>query len=185
MVERRTMRRGRRCSAWIAEPYGLAEGFDGDAFLQKLQARGDDFVAGLETGEDRAGVAYGFAEGDGDLMGGVSIAVMCRDEDERLAADKVDCKDGYYWRWRGAPGDARIDKLLVAQELGSARDFSFGENALQAVVNLGGDEADGEFGEDLAVGVDDLHRKTDADLSHALGWDVDVGFEVGVLIDGG
>jgi hypothetical protein len=60
-----------------------------------------------------------------------------------------------------------------------------GENALHAVVDLGGEEADGGFGEDGSLGVEDVNGEAGANLCGALGGDVDVGFEVGVLIDSG
>ena len=42
-----------------------------------------------------------------------------------------------------------------------------------------------DLSEDVAGGVEDLDREAGADLHGALGGDVDVGFEVGVLVDGG
>ena len=49
-------------SAGIDESSCLAEGLDGRAFLQKLQARGDHLIARLEAAKDGIGVADGFAK---------------------------------------------------------------------------------------------------------------------------
>jgi len=71
------------------------------------------------------------------------------------------------------------------RDLCGARDLRFGEDALETVVDLRREEADGGFDEGIACGVEDRHGKAPADLAGALRGDIDVGFEVGVFVDGG
>ena len=86
----------------------------------------------------------------------------------------------------GAPDDAGLDELLVAEMLGGAWDLGFGEDALQAVIDLRREETDGGFERGrFAGGVEDLDGQAGADLRGTLSGDVDVGFEIGVLVDGG
>ena len=118
-------------------------------------------------------------------MGGIASALRGRYEDERLTTDEADREDGDGGCWGGAPGDARADELLVAKKLGGARNLGLREDALEAVVDLRREEADGGFDHGLAGVIEDLYGKAPADLSGALGGDVDVGFEISVLVDGG
>jgi hypothetical protein len=163
----------------------LAERLDRRTFLQKLQAGGDYFFSRLETTKNGIGVADGFAYGHGDLVCYVSVPFRRCDVDEGLAADEADGKDRDCGRRCGAPGDAGLDQLLIAKDVRGARDACLGEDALQAVVDLRGDEVDLGLDEDLACGVEDLYRKSVADAPGAFGWDVDVRFEIGVLVYGG
>ena len=78
-----------------------------------------------------------------------------------------------------------LTSCWIAQTLSSVRNLGLGEDALQAVIDLGGNEADGGLREDVAGGVEDIDGQTGADLGGALGGNVDVGFEIGVLVDGG
>src|ERR1700751_3746925 len=112
-----------------------AQRLDWRTLLQKLQARGDDFVTRLEAADHGIGVADGVAELDGHLMGNVSVAFWRREEDKGLAAHETDGEDGHNRRGCGAPDDARPDQLLVAKNLGAAGNFGFGEDALQAVID--------------------------------------------------
>ena len=118
-------------------------------------------------------------------MGDVAIAFGCGDEDEGLTADASDGENRNDGRGRSAPGDAGLDQLLIAKILGGAWDFSFGQDALQAVVDLRREKADGGLDEDVAGGVEDIYGQARANLRGALCGDVDVGLEIGVLVDGG
>ncbi len=108
-----------------------------------MQAGENDFVARLETAEDGIRVAYGFAEGDRNLVRDVSVALCCCDEDEGLATDSSDGEDRNDRSGSSAPGNASLDELFGAEPLRGARDRSFREDALQAVVYLRREEADG------------------------------------------
>ncbi len=86
-------------------------------------------------------------------------------------------------------GCAQVMRALTScwlrRTLRGAWDLGFGEDALQAIIDLRGEKADGGFGENVVGGVEDLDGEAGADLRGALSGDVDVGFQVGVLVDGG
>ena len=157
-------------SAGTAEASDLAQRLDRRALLQKLQAGGDDFVTRFKAAEHRIGVADGLSERNGHLMGDVSVAFGRREIDEGLAAHEADGKDWNHGRRRCAPGDARLDELLVAEDVRGARNLGLGEDALQAVIDLRREEADLRFDECLAGGVEDLYRQSLANHAWPAQW---------------
>ncbi len=129
--------------ATVAGAVGLAERLDRSTFLQELQAGEDDLVAGLETAEDGVVVADGFAEGDGTWWATYPSPLGAATKTKVWPPMRDDGENGDGGRGSGAPGDAGLDELLVAEALGGVRDLGLGEDALQAVVDLRREEADG------------------------------------------
>ncbi len=113
---------------------------------------------GLRAGDDRVGVAYGLAEVYRNLMSYEAVALGGGggDEDEGLSADERDGQHRNGGRGSGAPGDSGLDELAVAETLSAVWNLSLGENALQAVVDLRGEEGNDGFGEDVAGGIEDV-----------------------------
>jgi len=172
-----------RGSASAAE--GSAQRLDGSAFLQKLQAGQDHSVAGFETSKNGVGIADSVAQLYGDLVCEVAITPGRGNEDEGLAADAGDGENWHGGSGRGRPGDASFDELRVSEAFSGVGHLGFGEDALQTVIDLGRDEADGGACEDFAGGVENLDGQAGANVRGALRGDVDVGFEIPVLVDCG
>ena len=82
----------------------------------------------------------------------------------------------------GLPDHSRLDQLRIAHDFWRGVDGSLGQDSLQSWINLGREEVDLRFLQQLAAGVIELHREPSLRLGRPLGGDIDVRFEVACLI---
>ena len=153
---------------------------------QELRAGDDDLVAGFQSRRDGIGVAHGIAQRDRRLDGKHVAVLLLRHKDEALPALAGDRQHRNHGHRRRAPDDPRLDHLRVAQHLGRSMHWSLDQDPLQRAVHLRREESRSSSSQAVCRWCP--IRSTSSPMAHlagALGGNVDVGFEILVLIHGG